>query len=139
VLYDSGVIVQYLDARDGRNRLLPHDPLARVAELRRHALADGILDAAVSTAFELRRPAEQQSGTWIARWRDTVARSAAVLAGELGSDEFGLAAITAAAAADYVAFRLPDVSIPALTQWRQKLAPRKSLEQTHPTAELVPA
>jgi len=139
VLYDSGVIVQYLDVLDGRNRLVPLDPFARVAELRRHALADGILVAAVSIAYELRRPAEQQSAIWIARWKGIIAQSATALAGELAANEFGLAAITAAAAADYVAFRLPDVDIPALTQWRENLVTRKSLERTHPTAALVPA
>lgn len=139
VIYDSGVIVQYLDALDGRNRLLPADPFAQVAELRRHALADGILDAAVGIAFELRRPAEQQSASWIARWTEAITNGAAALAAELPADAFGLAGITAAAAADYVAFRLPDIAIPALAAWRAGLGNRKSLTSTHPSAELVAA
>lgn len=137
-LYDSGVIVEYLEALDGRNRLIPRDPFARVAELRRHALADGILDAAVSIAFERRRHAEQQSASWIARWKTAITRGAAVLAGELDNAGFGLAGITAAAATDYVAFRLPEVEIPALATWRKQFAGRKSLERTHPTVALSP-
>jgi glutathione S-transferase len=137
VVYDSGVIVEYLDALDGRGLLIPRDPFARVAELRRHALADGILDAEVSIAFELRRPTEQQSTSWIARWKQAVTSGAGALAGQLQGGEFGLAGITAAVAVDYVAFRLPDVKIPALAAWRQDFAGRASLERTHPARELV--
>jgi len=139
VLYDSAVIVTYLDALDGGNRLIPADPFARVAELRRHALADGILDAAVSIAFERRRPAEQQSPDWIARWSETVAGGAARLAGELDAQAFGLAGITAAVAAEYIAFRLPEVAVPALAAWREALPARQSLDQTHPSLGLTPA
>ena len=137
VVYDSGVIVEYLDALDGRNLLIPQDPIARATELRRHALADGILDAGVSIAFESRRPAEQQSADWIARWSKAITHGAAALAAELAPGEFGLAGITAAVAADYVAFRVPDADIGALAAWRQQIGDRDSLVRTHPSGELV--
>ncbi|WP_408589669.1 glutathione S-transferase N-terminal domain-containing protein [Novosphingobium sp.] len=139
VLYDSGVIVDYLNTLDGRNKLIPADGFARVGELRRHALGDGILDAAVSIAFESRRPAEQQSATWIARWKEAITTGAAALAADLAPGDFGLAGITAAAVADYVAFRFPDLDISPLAAWRLHLGGRNSLERTHPARELVAA
>jgi glutathione S-transferase len=61
VLYDSLVILDWLDHAAGGGRLIPRDPEARNAELRRHALANGMLDAAFSAAMELRRPEEHRS------------------------------------------------------------------------------
>lgn len=138
-VYDSGVILEYFEALDGRGRLIPHEASARVAELRRHALADGILDAAVNIAFELRRPTDRQSDVWIARWTQAIVSGSERLASDLTPAEFRLAGITAAVAADYLAFRLPDLAIPALAAWRQTLVGHTSLERTHPSKEIIPA
>lgn len=138
VFHDSGAIVAYLDALDGQDRLIPADRLARATELRLHALADGILDAGVSIAFERRRPAEQQSPLWLGRWEEAIVTASAALARELVPGAFALAGITAATAADYMAFRFPDLTIPELAAWRHALPRRHSLEATHPALELVP-
>src|ERR1700758_601087 len=45
VLYDSRVILEYLDHRAGGGRIVPAGP-ARFDALPRQALADGIMDAA---------------------------------------------------------------------------------------------
>ncbi|TFH48732.1 MAG: glutathione S-transferase, partial [Lysobacterales bacterium] len=48
-LYDSRVICEYLDAQHGGKRMFPDNGDARWNAVRRQALADGILDAAVGT------------------------------------------------------------------------------------------
>ena len=55
VIYDSLVIVDWLDQAAGGGRLIPLAADARNAELRRHALANGVIDAAFNIAMELRR------------------------------------------------------------------------------------
>lgn len=135
VIYDSLVIIDFLDS-DGD--LIPRAGEARNAELRRHALAQGVIDAAFNIAMELRRPEEQRSASWIARWSEAIVAGAAVLPGDL-PDRLTLSAITAVAAADYVAFRLDqlDLDTRALTAWRESLGARPSLDSTLPQLEFA--
>ena len=59
-LFDSRVILEYLDHRAGGGRIIPKDASARFAALRLQALADGILDASILQVYEGRwRPAER--------------------------------------------------------------------------------
>ena len=60
-VYDSRVIVEYLDFHTPVARLIPQDHNARVGVRRWEALADGICDAAIAAMLEGRRPPEQQS------------------------------------------------------------------------------
>jgi glutathione S-transferase len=53
-LFDSPVILEYLDHLAGGGRILPTEPAARFAVLRLQALADGIMDAALSQVLEVR-------------------------------------------------------------------------------------
>ena len=57
-LYDSSVIVDYLDTLTPVNRLLPEDRHARTDVKCWEALADGIMDAAVLVRLEGKRPAD---------------------------------------------------------------------------------
>ena len=60
VLFDSRVILEYLDHRAGGGRIIPTDATARFAALRLQALADGIMDASVLLVYEGRwRPPER--------------------------------------------------------------------------------
>lgn len=68
IIVDSLVIIDWLDQAAGAGQLIPLESQARNAELRRHALANGIVDAAFSITSELRRPEEQRSEFWIKRW-----------------------------------------------------------------------
>lgn len=137
VLYDSFVIVDWLDQAAGGGRLIPLDAAARNAELRRHALANGIIDAAYNLVMELGRKEDERSAFWIARWSDTIQAADDVLADELPND-ITLASITAATAVDYVAFRLSalDLQTPRLSNWRATLGARPSLDTTFPHLEL---
>src|ERR1700692_4491544 len=65
-LYDSRVIVEYLDTVSPVSRLIPEPSRQRIAVQRWEALADGVSDAASAIVLERRRPARQQrkEGIW---------------------------------------------------------------------------
>ena len=80
VLYDSRVILDYLDYLAGGGRIVPREPKARFAALRLQALCDGILDASLLLVYEGRyRPAEMKVQSWTDRQADKVARGLAAL------------------------------------------------------------
>src|SRR6202051_2144454 len=79
-LYDSPVILEYLDHRAGGSKILPKDPQARFAALRLQALADGIMDASILINYEARyRPAESHEPKWLELQAGKVAGALAVL------------------------------------------------------------
>lgn len=66
-LFDSPVILEYLDALAGGGKIIPRDGKPRWDTLRLHAVADGIMDAALLQVYEKRfRPEEH----WVAKWTD---------------------------------------------------------------------
>jgi glutathione S-transferase len=80
VLFDSRVILDYLDHRAGGGKIVPKDPAARIASSRLQALADGILDASILTIYEARwRPAEKHEAKWLDHQAGKVARALAAL------------------------------------------------------------
>lgn len=79
-LFDSRVIVEYLDHIAGGGHIVPRDTKARFSALRLQALCDGILDAALLIVYEGRyRPPEMHVQSWIDRQADKVARGLKVL------------------------------------------------------------
>lgn len=110
-LYDSRVIVEYLDTVSPVSRLIPEPSRQRIAVRRVEALADGICDAGLAIVLERRRPAAQQSDDWIRRQREKVAAGVAALSDELGDrtwfqgEAYSLADIAAGCALGYIAFR----------------------------------
>src|SRR6202022_1026558 len=80
VLFDSRVILEYLDHLAGGGRIIPSEPAARFAALRLQALCDGILDAAILRVYEARwRPAERHEPKWLAHQTGRMDRSLAFL------------------------------------------------------------
>ncbi len=80
-LFDSRVILEYLDHRAGGGRIIPKDAPARFAALRLQALADGILDASILLVYEGRwRAADRHEPKWIEHQAGKVARGLAALA-----------------------------------------------------------
>jgi glutathione S-transferase len=66
VLFDSRVILEYLDHRAGGGKIIPKDAAARFAALRLQALADGIMDASILVIYEGRwRSAERHEPKWV--------------------------------------------------------------------------
>jgi glutathione S-transferase len=79
-IYDSRVILDYLDDRAGGGKIVPRDSKARLAALRLQALADGILDASILTVYEGRyRKAEMHEPKWLELQAGKVSRALAVL------------------------------------------------------------
>ncbi len=76
VLFDSAVIVEYLDTLAGGGRIIPADPVLRFRSLTQQALADGVADAAVLLRYEsLWREPAMRSEQWIAYQSDKIARA----------------------------------------------------------------
>ncbi len=79
-LFDSSVIVQYLDDLAGGGRLVPLEPKARFAALRLEALADGLAEAALLQVYEARwRDADRRHAGWVEHQAAKVARVLASL------------------------------------------------------------
>lgn len=86
-LYDSRVIVEYLDNRTPLAHLIPQDLNAKVKVRRWEALADGICDAAVATMLEQRKAADMQDAAFIERQMTKVRSGLHVLNDDLGKTE----------------------------------------------------
>ena len=142
-LYDSPVIVEYLDALGTGARLIP-EPLEERIEVRRwEALGDRIAEATVLINHEYREPKEKQRDrAWFDRQRAKIDRGLATMEKELGGNEFcfagrfTLADIATGYALDYLDQALPEVAWraahPALQRLAQRLAARASFSKTLP-------
>jgi glutathione S-transferase len=74
-LFDSPVILEYLDMLAGGGKIIPTDKQARFDALRLEALADGILDALILQVYEGRyRPKEKHEQKWLDHQAGKVAR-----------------------------------------------------------------
>ncbi len=79
-IYDSRVILEYLDHLAGGGRIIPREAVARFAALRLQALCDGICDASLLQIYEDRyRPADKRVQSWVDRQAEKVARGLAAL------------------------------------------------------------
>lgn len=138
-IYDSPVICAYLSARSESKTLHP-DGAARWPTLTGEALADGILDAAFALVMERRRPEEQRSDNWQARWQASIDRSVTALDSDLQAfhGEITIAQVALGAALGYLDFRLPDIEWRAgrneLADWFKAFAARPSMQDTQPPA-----
>jgi glutathione S-transferase len=80
VLFDSRVILEYLDHLAGGGRIIPTDPKARFAALRLQALADGIMDASILQVYEGRwRDPAKHEPKWVEHQAGKVTRALASL------------------------------------------------------------
>jgi glutathione S-transferase len=79
-IYDSRVILDYLDERAGGGKIIPRQGRERLAALRLQALCDGILDASILTLYEGRfRKPEMHEPKWLELQAGKVSRALAVL------------------------------------------------------------
>ena len=82
-LFDSRVILEYLDHRAGGGRIIPTEPDARFAALRLQALADGMTDAQILLVYEGRfRPVEHHVKKWTDYQADKIKRGLTALEAE---------------------------------------------------------
>jgi glutathione S-transferase len=141
-LFDSRVIVQYLDTVSPVSRLIPETGRQRIAVKRWEALADGICDAASAIVLERKRAVRQQSKEWIDRQRRKIDLGLKELSSDLGErawcngEGYSLADIATGCALGYLDFRQPDVDwrepYPNLVKLTEKLAKRASFADTVP-------
>jgi glutathione S-transferase len=144
VLFDSRVIVEYLDNVTPNNKLMPAPNRERILVKRWEALADGICDAAATAFLEAKRPAKQQDKTWIERQRSKISASLEFMAEELGDNahcmgtHFSLADAAVGSALGYLVFRFADINWqeahPNLAKLYDKLMQRPSFAETVPQA-----
>jgi glutathione S-transferase len=79
-IYDSRVILEYLDIEAGGNKIIPAEPKARIDALTLQALADGILDAGILLRYEnLFRPEDRREPRWLDHQHGKVSRALAAL------------------------------------------------------------
>lgn len=143
-LFDSRVIVEYLDTLSPYNRLIPQAGRERAAVRCWEALADGVLDAAVTVFKERQRPAEQISQTWIDRHLGKIHASLEAMSKALGEQTFcrgataSLADIAAGCALAYLNFRFSEIEwrkpYPNLAALHDKMAAKPSFIETAPPA-----
>ena len=104
--------------------------------LTRHALGDGIMDAAVSRIFERRRPDGERSAAWDARQRDKVARGVDALErhAEVLAGPPDIGHIAAAVALGLLDFQFAGEKWrpgrPALAAWFDAFDQRESMRAT---------
>lgn len=129
-LFDSRVIVEYLDHAAGGGRVVPAEPKARFAALRLQALCDGILDAALLIVYEGRfRPADMKVQAWTDRQQSKIDRALAVLEASppVLTDVPDVGQITLACALGYLDLRLAGAwrkDHPKLVAWHDAFAAR---------------
>jgi glutathione S-transferase len=150
-LYDSSVIVEYLDNRTPLAHLLPLDSGLKIKVRRWEALADGVCDAAVATMMEQRKAENRQDSAFIARQMDKVTRGLQVLNDDLAKNNesgkskwcvngtFSLADIAVGCMLGYVNLRFGAVvnlatAYPNLAQLQAELLKRQSFQDSEPVA-----
>jgi glutathione S-transferase len=142
-VFDSRVIVEYLDTLTPVGHLIPGSGRQRVEVRTWEALADGILDAAVAVRLEhTQRPAALRSAAWIERQMGKVIAGLAAASGALGDkpwcndEHFTLADISIGVALGYLDFRFPEIDWRSehanLARHLEKLASRPSFQETLP-------
>lgn len=134
-LYDSRVICEYLDALPGGNRIFPEPGAARWTALRRQAVADGIMDAAVLTRYENAvRPKELHWRDWADGQLLKIRTALDTLEHEDLAAAFDIGTIAIACALGYLDLRFASedwrARRPRLAAWAVAVAKRPSLAAT---------
>ncbi|WP_298834105.1 glutathione S-transferase N-terminal domain-containing protein [uncultured Piscinibacter sp.] len=144
-VFDSRVIVEYLDTRSPVSRLIPESGRERTEVRTWEALSDGVLDAAILARLEATWPgrsAEQRSQAWIDRQMSRVDGALAAMSTGLGDKPWcvgihmSLADIAAGCALGYLDFRFPQITWrdrhANLARLAEKLNARQSFVDTLP-------
>ncbi len=141
-LFDSRVIVEYLDSVNPVSRLIPEPNRRRIMVKRWEALADGICDAAAAIFLERKRHAVEQSSEWILRQQKKVALGLEAAAKELGDKKwcdgnvYTLGDIALGCTLGYLSFRFPEIewrnTSPNLAELSDKLEKRTPFIETVP-------
>jgi glutathione S-transferase len=139
VLYDSFVVISYLDTLHAGPKLIPTDENAHFTALRRHALGNGMLDVGLASLGERFRPAERQSEPHLALWRlklRTCVDGLEQEADSLARDPFNIGHLAIGVALGYLDFRFDDEKWreghPKLAAWHAGFNARPSVVANPP-------
>lgn len=144
-LFDSRVIVEYLDTLSPVGKLIPAVGRERAEVKTWEALADGVLDALILARLEANwagRSKGQRSQAWIDRQLAKTHASLKAMSQGLGDKPFcagihlSLADIAVGCALGYLDFRFPEIdwrtTYPNLAKLQEKLMQRASFADTKP-------
>ena len=141
-LYDSRVIVEFLDSVSPISKLIPEGTRDRLAVRRWEALADGVLDAGVLARIENQREAKLRNAPWIERQMGKVRAGLAAMDSELGDkawcvgNGYTLADIALGVCLGWLDFRYPKMDWKKdqanLARAFAKLSERQSFSDTLP-------
>jgi glutathione S-transferase len=145
-LFDSSVIVQYLELLGSGVKLLPDGGMDRIEVLLWESLADGLLDALTSARMEMTfagRDDTQRNQAWIDRQMSKAISVLAHMETRLASrrwcagGQLSLADLASASALSYLDFRFSALdwraSYPGLAGLHERLSGRPCFMQTQPT------
>ena len=145
-VFDSRVIVEYLDTLSPVGKLLPSQGRERAEVKTGEALGDGVLDAAILARLEATwtgRSAQERSQAWIDRQMKKVQSSVQAMSRGLGDKPYcsgvhlSLSDIAVGVALSYLDFRFPELDwrepYPNLLKLYDKLALRQSFVDTLPS------
>ncbi len=142
-VFDSRVIVEYLDGMTPVAKLIPPSGRERAEVRTWEALADGVVDALILARLEqTQRPPEQQSQKWIDRQLQKVHTGVKAMSNGLGEKPwcnghaYSLADIAVGCALGYLDFRFSHIDwrgqFSNLARLNEKLAARPSFVDTQP-------
>jgi len=141
-LFDSRVIVEYLDTLSPVARLIPQTGRDRAAVKCWEAIADGLLDASVLIVRENQRPDAQRSTEWIERQYGKIDAALHAMEESLGEQvyctgvNYSLADIAVGCALGYLDLRFAHLNWradhPNLTRHYDKLSARQSFIDSAP-------
>ena len=144
-VFDSRVIVEYLDTLSPVGKLIPPSGRERIEVRTWEALADGLLDASILARLEATwagRSAQQRSQVWIDRQMSRVHAALQSMSQGLGEkpwchgNAFTLADVAVGSALGYLDFRFAHIdwrtSYPNLHKLYDKLSARPSFVDTAP-------
>ena len=144
-LFDSRVIVEYLDTLSPVGKLIPTVGRERAEVKTWEALADGVMDAAQLARLEAvwsGRSDDQRSQAWIDRQMGKIKGGLTAMSQGLADKPFcfgihlSLADIAVGCTLDYLSFRFPQVAWradhPNLARLYEKLLQRPSFTETAP-------
>lgn len=144
-VFDSRVIVEYLDTLSPVGKLIPTQGRERAEVKTWEALADGVMDAGVLARLEAtwaHRQDSERSQAWIDRQRIKIDNALKSMAQGLGDKPYcsgihlSLSDIAVGCALGWLAFRFPDITwrneYPNLGKLMDKLMLRPSFADTMP-------
>jgi len=144
-VFDSRVIVEYLDTLSPVGKLIPTNGRERAEVKTWEALADGLMDAAILARLEAgwaHRLPEQRCQAWIDRQVDKISEALRAMSNGLGDKPFcsgaylSLSDIAVGCALGYLDFRFPSIewrsAHPNLDKLHEKLMQRQSFIDTQP-------